>query len=463
MSSKSARAARKALWLTELAQKAESTEASAEFERLEQQELVLETDEVLGAMVDYLTVVRRSAARAEGERTRQVYAILKYTETNIPVVTSVGMKPWSQKRTAEQVAVSEVALALNIPERTAHGYLEDARMLVEELPATIAGLSNGDLSYRFAQAIVSHARSLPEDQRSGFEETVLPYASKWVFSKFAQKLRTVRERMDPTTITARHQKSLADRETFFEPAQDGMGWLHLYSSASVTLGAFNRADEIARAGQNPLETRTLTQLRADTVADLLLDGRVGDAPEYQIRPSVAVTVPVLTMLGHKNADGDLELPVLEGYGPIDIATATRLAGAAKSWLRVLTHPETGVSLSVGRDKYRPPAALRNYLQRVDGTCRKPGCTRPAVKCDLDHTAEWQHGGQTAHDNLAHYCKKHHTEKHHTSAKITRLPGGDIEWTLTSGHSYVSEPTNRATMRPAKPLGSSGGQPRTNAA
>ena len=453
MSSKSARAARKALWVVELAQKQDTAQAYAEFEAAERRELVLETDEVLGSMVDYLGVTRRLAARAEGERTRQVYAILKYTEANIPVVTSAGMRPWSQKRTAERVAVSEVALALNIPERTAHGYLEDARMLVEELPATIAGLANGDFSYRFAQAIVSHARSLPENQRSGFEAAVLPYASTWVFSKFALKLRTVRERMDPATIAARHQRSLADRETFVEPAHNGMAWLHLYTSASVALGAYNRVDEIARTRQNRLETRTLTQLRADTVADLLLDATIGNAPEYQIRPSVAVTVPVLSMLGHRNANGELELPVLEGYGPIDIDTATRLAGAAKSWLRVLTHPETGATLSVGRNKYRPPAALRNYLQRVDGTCRKPGCTRPAIHCELDHTAEWQHGGQTAHDNLAHYCTKHHTEKHHTSTKVTRLPNGDIQWTLPSGRTYTSEPTNRPTMRPARPTGS----------
>jgi Domain of unknown function (DUF222) len=169
---------------------------------------------------------------------------------------------------------------------------------------------------------------------------------------------------------------------------------------------------------------------------------VGDRPEFGIRPSVVVTVPVLAMLGHTNKDGELELPVLEGYGPIDIETATRLAGAAKSWLRVLTHPETGVTLSVGRDRYTVPAPLRAFLQRRDGTCRKPGCNRSADRCDLDHTQEWQHGGQTAHDNLAHLCQMHHDEKHHTNVSVKHLPNGDLEWTLPSGHTYISEPADR---------------------
>ncbi len=225
-----------------------------------------------------------------------------------------------------------------------------------------------------------------------------------------------------------------------------MGWLHLYTPAHVGLAAYNRAEGMARRLQGPDEDRTLAQLRHDVTVDLLLDGVVEGRPEFGIRPSVTVTVPVLAMLGHGTgrnsaAAGVPELPVLEGYGPIDVETATRLAGAAKSWLRVLTHPETGVTLSVGRDRYAVPAGLRAFLQRRDGTCRKPGCNRAAARCDLDHTKEWQNGGQTAHDNLAHLCPMHHDEKHHTPVTLTHLPNGDLQWTTTSGRSYLSHPAH----------------------
>ncbi|HEY4268043.1 MAG TPA: DUF222 domain-containing protein [Galbitalea sp.] len=409
---------------------------------IEEPSCVEQVSNALGSLVDGLVETERISARAQAWKVQQVYQLRRFADANVPVSTSPGMRSWSQAATARRTAVSEVAAALRIPERSAETLIEESVMLMERLPLTMAGLSSGDLSFRHAKSVVAHALSLPEELHAAFEQAVVASASTLTVSKFDQRARKVRERMDARTIRERHVKSLADRETWFEPGRDGMGWTHLYHSATVALAAHNRADGIARDLQGPNEDRTLTQLRADVMADLLLDGAVGDRPEFGIRPSVVVTVPVLAMLGHTSKTGEPDLPILEGYGPIDIDTAKELAGAAKSWLRVLTHPETGVTLSVGRDRYKVPAPLRAFLQRRDGTCRKPGCNRAATRCDIDHTQEWQHGGQTAHDNLAHLCPMHHDEKHHTGVTLKHLPNGDIEWSLASGRSYISEPADR---------------------
>jgi hypothetical protein len=69
-----------------------------------------------------------------------------------------------------------------------------------------------------------------------------------------------------------------------------------------------------------------------------------------------------------------------------------------------------------------------------------------MRCDLDHTQEWQHRGQTAHDSLAHLCPMHHAEKHHTGVTMKHLPNGDIEWTLSSGRYPADAPT--LVSRPA---------------
>jgi hypothetical protein len=409
--------------------------------------LVAAIDNVLGSFVDGLVEIERSAAKVAAMKVDQINGLRRFAELTTPVTTSHGMRQWSQAATARRVAVTEVALALRVPERSAEALIEESRMLGDRLPLTMAGLRAGDFSYRHAKSIVSHAQSLPDSVHAAFEAAVVGSAATLTFSQFDEKARKTRERMDSSTIVERHQKSVADRESFFEPARDGMSWVHLYSPATVGLAIYNRADEMARSMQGPDEERTLTQLRHDVMADLLLDGAVGDRPEFGIRPSVVVTVPALAVLGHSSrkdaaTNDEPDLPILEGYGPIDIDTATRLAGAAKSWLRVLTHPETGAMLSVGRDHYAVPAALRAFLQLRDGTCRKPGCNRPAIRCDIDHTEEWQHGGQTAHDNLAHLCQMHHDEKHHTAVTITHLPNGDLEWTTSSGRTYISEPENR---------------------
>ena len=405
MSAKSAKLARRVHREGDLERAQTLDAAYNEAARAEHCEISVEKDEQLGVLVDGLANAQRIESRAEAWKVEQVYLLVTHAETNTEVTTSHGMRAWSQAATARRVAVTEVAAALRLPERTAQSLLEESRMLMERLPLTMAGLRAGDFSYRYAKSIVTHAETLSADLHAKFETAVVPFAGTLTFSKFDEKARTTRERMDATTIKERHQKAFGDREVYFEPGRDGMGWLHQFTSATVGLASMNRIDEIARLlGASPKETRTLAQIRSDTASDLLLDGDVGDRPEFGIRPSVVVTVPVLAMLrrsGRSKKSGkgrQPELPVLEGYGPIDIETATRLAEAAKSWLRVLTHPETGVPLSVGRDRYKVPAALRSYLRLRDGTCRKPGCNRPAVHCALDHTEEWQHGGQTAHDN-----------------------------------------------------------------
>ncbi|MGC5169002.1 HNH endonuclease signature motif containing protein, partial [Luteimicrobium sp. DT211] len=98
-----------------------------------------------------------------------------------------------------------------------------------------------------------------------------------------------------------------------------------------------------------------------------------------------------------------DIAYLDGYGPIDDHTATLLTAAAPSLRRLLTHPHTGVVLALGRETYTVPADLRAYLRLRDGTCRFPGCSRAAARCDVDHTTAYVTGGTTDATNLAHLC------------------------------------------------------------
>ncbi|MCZ2405103.1 DUF222 domain-containing protein, partial [Paenarthrobacter sp. Z7-10] len=64
---------------------------------------------------------------------------------------------------------------------------------------------------------------------------------------------------------------------------------------------------------------------------------------------------------------------LDGYGPIPAEQARELAGTATSWLRILTDPEKGTILSIGRSSYRPPADLQRWIELRDQTCTGIGC------------------------------------------------------------------------------------------
>ena len=221
-----------------------------------------------------------------------------------------------------------------------------------------------------------------------------------------------------------------------------MAWLTAHLPAEQAIGAYRRITEIAIGLAAADDARTLTQRRADVLADLLTDAVVpGSAVGTGVRATVLVTVPVLTLLD-RTGTASQPVTVLEGYGPISDDVARRLAAHAPSFVRLLTHPETGTVLSVGRDRYAVPRDLKLWLRVRDETCRFPGCGRSAAHADIDHTVDWQHEGATRHDNLAHLCEAHHRLKHQTAWQVSQAGGGARDWRAPSGRRYRTEPATQ---------------------
>ena len=203
-------------------------------------------------------------------------------------------------------------------------------------------------------------------------------------------------------------------------------------------GAETDADTAIRVGSSFVDdARTIDQVRADVLSDLLLAGTPaldptdagdGDVTLGAIRAHVQVAVSALTLMGEDEGPADLA-----GRSPIDAATARELAGNTPSWDRLLTHPVTGTVLEC--DTYRPTNAMIRLLRARDRRCRFPGCRQPAIRCELDHTIAASHGGPTHVRNLAHLCKRHHDVKHHTRWQVRQLTGGRLVWTSPTGRVY----------------------------
>lgn len=217
-------------------------------------------------------------------------------------------------------------------------------------------------------------------------------------------------------------------------------------SGSGSASDSGSASASASASGSASDERTIDQLRADLLADLVLTGApAGHDSEAgllsELRARIEVTVPVLSLMHDDRIGGSAETPVLpaelDGVVPIDPATARRLAGAASGWDRVLTHPISGALLAV--DRYRPSEDLRRHLRARDQRCRFPGCGLMPRKCDLDHNHDAALGGETAHDNLATFCRRHHMLKHHSPWHVEQRPGGVLEWTSPTGRTYIDRP------------------------
>ncbi|RJT84550.1 HNH endonuclease, partial [Cryobacterium melibiosiphilum] len=132
-------------------------------------------------------------------------------------------------------------------------------------------------------------------------------------------------------------------------------------------------------------------------------------------------------------------------------TARRLAGTATGFTRLLVHPETGVVLSVGRDRYKVPAGLRKAVEIRDQGCRAPGCTRPAGHDDVDHTHDWALGGETNLQNLALLCRYSHRLKHETGWEVSQDQKGILHWTSPAGRHYPTFPEPRMSPPDLRPI------------
>jgi hypothetical protein len=216
----------------------------------------------------------------------------------------------SRKDIARRILVSELACLLRLPDRTMETLIGVSTNLIHTLPATFAVLQAGNISYRHAAVLVDQTAGLSDENTAELERTVLGSAGQLTVSQFTQKTRKARERLDPESIPARHERSVADRALFYEPAADGMAWLSIFLPAAQAAAIYTRVTNAAMALQGPNEPRTLTQLRVDVFSDLILDTRPGEAGSGSrftgIKPDVFLLVPALTLLGRSDEPAILE-------------------------------------------------------------------------------------------------------------------------------------------------------------
>ncbi|WP_255769049.1 HNH endonuclease signature motif containing protein [Pseudarthrobacter sulfonivorans] len=346
----------------------------------------------------------------------------------------------------EMTVVAEVACVLTIGERAASALLGEAHALTTSLPAVLDALQTGSISWQHARVLAEEITGLSPTDASALEAHFFdPHApnpargaapGELVPSRFRRKVRSWRERNYPDTLEKRHAVSVADRRMEYRPDADGMAWISLYLPGDAACAVWNKATAMARGLQGPEEPRTLSQIRADMAAGLLL-GHTGQHLQKLPVPKadVLVTVPVFSLLGLTEEPAELD-----GYGPIPASMARRLvADGAGSFYRVLVDPRDGAPLEIGRENYRLPESMKRWLRMRDGKCTFPGCSNHTLDNEVDHLTAWQQGGTTGISNLGQACPRHHRLKHRsawtpTEAAKNEPPG----WRSPTGRYYPAE-------------------------
>ena len=86
----------------------------------------------------------------------------------------------------------------------------------------------------------------------------------------------------------------------------------------------------------------------------------------------------------------------------------------------------------------------------DKTCVFPWCTRPARRCDTDHTIPAARGGPTCPCNLAPLCRRHHRIKTHGGWTYTTLEPGHYLWTSETRLPVPPRPPRHPRRQPRPP-------------
>ena len=184
------------------------------------------------------------------------------------------------------------------------------------------------------------------------------------------------------------------------------------------------------------------------------------APWSAISAHLDVTVAMSTLAGLDSLPA-----LLGGHGAITAELARALARAWKSVRLIVigdgssgAHPDPGATsgpctrhegcargaacgteVDYGRTVYRPPAAVAELVRARDRTCRFPGCSQRAQRCDLDHREPFRpgasDGGATCPCNLDCLCRLHHRVKTFTAWRATRS-GNELRWTSPTERSYT---------------------------
>ena len=350
----------------------------------------------IDALVAGLTETRRAIASLQAFETTLMSAAADVVAARISARPALAEKdlPWRE-------VAAEIGAALHMNDRTVEGRLGEAALVVGRFPATHAAWAAGEIDQSRVRVIVDAGGTLTdEDSRAEYEARVLAHAAQLTPGRLKPLCRRIAATLDPESVTRRHKRARRTRAVRTVDLEDGMSRLVLEGPATLIHSVFDRITQMARTVQ---ETGRGGRGRSGVQADD--GGRTGGGPRAadeqvgQPRPAA----------GNERVDQDRD------EGPL-VAADERV------------------------DERTLDQHLHRMLRIRDEHCRFPGCRQPTWRGDLDHTRDAARGGPTRLDNLEHLCRRHHVLKHRTRWTVRQLPGGVLEWTSPTGHTYEDHPS-----------------------
>jgi hypothetical protein len=340
-----------------------------------------------------------------------------------------------------EAVAAQVAAALQCSVAMGSSYLRYAMALRDRLPQVGKAFEAGEIDYRAFQTVVFRTDLITDadalarvDARLAVRLSRTPSLTR---GRLAAEVDRVVAEADRDAVR-RVGEAVRDRFVDVDTADTGMAFVTGSVLATAGRALDRRLTELA-ATVCDADPRTREQRRADGLgalaagADRLVCG-CGSADCAAATRASSRDVVIHVVAEQASLDGSGTTPgvVAGAEGLIPAQMVAELARTAR--LEPLPPPTDGPE-----PRYAPSAKLADFVRCRDLTCRAPGCDRPAVDCDLDHTVAYRDGGWTHPSNLKALCRKHHLLKTFWGWHDKQLPDGTVIWLLPDGHTYVTHP------------------------
>lgn len=366
---------------------------------------------------------------------------------------------------------TEVGAQMGLSDRQVAGRIDTALLLSRHL-AVATALSSGQVQSWTATRLLDHLSTLStyvsDDRLAEVERATVA----WLLTK-PRTVGQLNARMRRLILAAR---AAARGGAACDPAPPG----HADRGVSITpastpglaelVALLPEADALAiRAtlqalGHDPVDAhdpRSAQQRQADLLVTMVTgspglcgraeDGRCALHPPVQIQVRLDVTVPVDSL------SGGPQPARVPGYGDLPAASAREVTtgawGGTCSARPLVYDPATGRLLGLGAGGvrmvwvdelpagrgYEHSATLDAAVRLRDGTCRAPGCLRPAARCDCDHVVPYPNGPTTL-SNSCSLCRRHHRLKTHAPGwAMSMRADGEVTWTTPTGWQVTTHP------------------------
>jgi hypothetical protein len=281
---------------------------------------------------------------------------LERVRAAVAAVQAAEMVRFAQSQVAEQLAADvhpkrigqgiadQIALACRVSPWEGSRRLGMARALWFDLPQTFAQLTQGTISERVAEHVVSETRHLDAEQRRAVDAAVNAAAiEKMGVRAAAQCARKHAYEIDPAGYVARGRTERKHRRVSLRSAPDTMslltGYLPVEQGVACWAALGKQADMLKAAG----DLRSRDQI----MADLLVERVTGQASAQDVNVEIQLMMPLDSLL-----DPTVERAAhLLGFGPLPGPLAREAVLNSKGrrwWRRLFTHPTGG---SGGRDRW----------------------------------------------------------------------------------------------------------------